>query len=91
MNLDTIVKTEYTSIYNMRPGEMCGMGKESLIVSHPGQPLGQFLKNLQANSSLKFENDIEFIADEWFHNEEWTKYIGQPMFFITDIKIEEVK
>jgi hypothetical protein len=53
MNLDTIVKTEYTSIYNMRPGEMCGMGKESLKVSHPGQPLGQF--------------------------------------FITDIKIEEVK
>lgn len=84
------VKTSYTSFYNFRPNECFGMGKESLIVSHPCMELSEFLEKLQYNSQLKHQDAIAYIGEEKIHVPEWENFIGQPMFFIFDIKIEPI-
>ena len=87
-----MIKYKYGSIYNMRPGELYGMGKESLNISGKGT-LEEFMNCLTRNSSIKFEDAYEYIIglDDRFEVEEWKPYIGQPMFFIVDIEYEEVK
>lgn len=90
---DPIVNYEYTHAYNFRPEEMYGMGKETLKISGKSK-LSEFLGYLQRNSSIKFED-----ATYWFHgldecienHEPWVPYIGQPMFYIYDIKITPVE
>lgn len=86
----TFMKYSYCTIYNFRPDETYGMGKESLKISGD-QPLNVFLKEIQYNSSLKHENAIEFIVgtEESIEREDWKPWIGQPMFYVTDIKIED--
>lgn len=83
------IKYQYTTIYNYRPNETFGMGKESLIIKGEGDVAG-FLENIARNSSIKFEDNIERIygTDEAFENPEWNDWIGRPMFLITDIKVE---
>jgi hypothetical protein len=84
------MKYSYGSIYNMRPGELYGMGKESLTVKGEAT-LEEFIKLLEHNSSLKHEDCKEYIigTDEWVEVEEWKPWIGQPMFFTVDIKVWE--
>jgi hypothetical protein len=86
------VKYEYTSAYNFRPEECFGMGKETITVSGEGD-LNEFLERLQRNSQLKHENDLDwgYCRDVPKQNPEWTPYIGQPMFYIYDLKIEPVE
>ncbi len=88
------VRYEYTSFYNFRPDELYGMGKENLRVQSPkeGVPIEKFLEIITQNSSLKHQNHYEAIygCDTLFEREDWKKYVGQPMFYITDIKVEIV-
>lgn len=89
-----MIKYSYSSIYNMRPGELYGMGKESLNISNPNPvTYKEFLDILVKNSNIKFEDDTEWIngTNDFVQNPEWTRYIGQPMFFLVDISYEEVK
>lgn len=83
------VKYSYHSIYNTRPDEMFGMGKESLIVSGETE-INKFFELMEHNSSLKHTNCLQWIigTDEYVEMEEWKSYLGQPMFFITDLKME---
>lgn len=79
----------YTTIYNFRPNEMFGMGKESVTCKGKGT-LEDFIKYISHNSSLKHENNKEYImgSDEFVEREDWTSWIGQPMFYIIDIKVD---
>lgn len=93
MTLDTIVDYSYTTIYNFRPDEMYGMGKESLICNGRGT-LGKFLEIIERNSSIKFEDAVyQFYGlDEHIDEyEPWVKWIGQPMYMIVDIKVTPVE
>lgn len=84
------MKFSYGSIYNFRPDELYGMGKESLIVSGEGT-LEEIFKTLQHNSSLKHTDCKEFIVgtEEMVERPDWKPWIDQPMFYIVDIKVEE--
>lgn len=88
------VRYEYTSVYNFRPDELYGMGKESLRVQSPkeGVPIEKFLETMRHNSSLKHENHYEAIIgfDTVFEREDWKRYVGQPKFYIVDIKVEVI-
>ena len=89
------VRYEYTTTYNFRPDELYGMGKESLTVisTTAGIPIEDFLRVLSKNSSLKHENAYEAIygSHEMYEREDWKPWIGQPMFYVTDIKVEIVE
>ena len=89
------VRYKYTSIYNMRPEELYGMGKESLTVTSPpeGIEFEEFCRMMKHNSSLVFEDAYMMIlgTEEMVEIDEWKPYIGQPMFFIVDLEIEKVK
>ena len=83
------VDFEYTSIYNFRPEEGYGMGKESII--HSGTAyLVDFIRILEDNSSLKHDsaNEYNYVPEEPIHREDWVAWIGQPMFKLVDIKIK---
>jgi hypothetical protein len=84
------IKYEYSTTYNFRPDELYGMGKESMKISNPSSTMEQFLETLSHNSSLKHRTAVEYIygSEESIHREDWIPYIGQPMFYITDIKYE---
>lgn len=84
------MKISYSTWYNFRPGEGYGMGKESLKVTGEWESLEEFMKTLEYNSSLKHKDNKEWIVgtEDFVENDEWTKWIGQPMFFIYDIEIE---
>ena len=86
-----MMKTSYTTIYNFRPNEMYGMGKESLIISGEYSSIEKFMKNLMYNSSLKHENAKEWIVgtETYIEREDWIPWIGQPMFYIVEIKLDE--
>lgn len=86
-------KYQYSSIYNMRPNEMYGMGKESITVSGQTDDIDSLLEILSKNSSIKFVNNLEGFmgTEEVFEREDWNEYIGQPMFFLTDLKIEKIE
>lgn len=86
-----MMKTSYSTIYNFRPNEMYGMGKESLIISGEYTSLEEFMENLMYNSSLKHENAKEYSwpSYECIEREDWIPWIGQPMFYIVDIKLDE--
>jgi hypothetical protein len=85
-------KTSYTTIYNFRPGELYGMGKESLTVTGVTEDLVKWFGYISHNSSLKHENAIEhaYGLDECWEREDWKPWIGQPMFYVVDIKWEPV-
>jgi hypothetical protein len=90
---DPIVKYEYAMAYNFRPDELYGMGKESLRTSGQDK-LSKVLERLQYNSSIKFKDaTYQFYGlDECIETHEpWVPYIGQPMFFVYDIKITPVE
>jgi hypothetical protein len=76
----------------MRPNELYGMGKESLTCTSEHETLDDFLVYLSKNSSSKHENNVEFIlgSEDCFEIEAWKEYIGQPRFFIVDIKVEKI-
>jgi hypothetical protein len=80
----------YSSIYNFRPDELYGMGKESITIQGKGT-IQKFLELLQHNSSLKHEDCKEFIVgtEETVEHKDWKDWIGQPMFYIVDIKLEK--
>ena len=86
------IRYEYCTSYNFRPGELYGMGKESLKVQSPeeGTSVKTFLEILSHNSSLKHTNITESIygTTETFEREDWKPWLGQPKFYITDIKFE---
>jgi hypothetical protein len=88
------IRYEYSTSYNFRPDELYGMGKESLRVQSPreGVPIEQFLDQIQKNSSIKHVNHHQIIygSDIVVEMEDWKPWIGQPMFYITDIKVEIV-
>lgn len=86
------VETEYTSLYNMRPDELYGMGRESLTISGKSK-LGDFLKMLESASSQKHQNNLYPImgSTESFPLTEWDKYIGRPSNYIVDIKIKQIE
>lgn len=86
------VKYEYTSIYNRRPEEGYGMGTENLTVSGESD-LMEFLERLQHNSSLRHTDNKMFIVstETMVEIPEWNDWIGQPMFFIVDIKIVPIE
>jgi len=80
--------TKYSTVYNMRPEELYGMGKESLT-AYSGRPekMTDFMDQLRRNSSLKHENTEQgfYGTEEYIEREDWIPYLGQPMFFIVDI------
>lgn len=86
------VRYSYSSTYNFRPDELYGMGKESLDIQSPpeGVPVEQFFKMMEHNSNLKHESHYEAIigSDILFEREDWKRWVGQPMFYITNIKVE---
>ena len=86
------VRYEYTSIYNYRPDELYGMGRESLRIQSPreGVPIEQFLEAMRHNSSIKHTNNLEGIygTDIVVEREDWNRYVGQPKFYMIDIKVE---
>jgi hypothetical protein len=77
----------------MRPNELYGMGKESITVTGQTDDVDSLLEILSKNFSIKFENNLEGImgTEEFVEREDWNEYIGQPMFFLTDLKIEKVE
>jgi hypothetical protein len=77
----------------MRPNELYGMGKESITVTGQTDDVDSLLEILSKNFSIKFENNLEGImgTEEFVEREDWNRYIGQPMFFLTDLKIEKVE
>jgi hypothetical protein len=91
MNTTELLYLEKCSTrYNVRPGEICGMGKESTTswTTIP-EPLVDIVNRLAYNSSLKHEDNLEWIygTEEFRVREDWTSWIGEPMFFIYDIEI----
>ena len=87
------VRYQYASLYNFRPDEMYGMGKESLTVGPgPAIPIEDFFKMIEHNSSLKHKDNKEYIygSDMVIEREDWKPWIGQPMFYIVDLKIEVI-
>lgn len=87
------IRYEYTTTYNFRPNELYGMGKESLCIKSPLASMEMFIESLAHNSSLKHENAYEAIygSHEIIEREDWKPWIGQPMFYITDIKYEIIE
>jgi len=85
-------KTSYTTIYNFRPNELYGMGTESLIITGTiaAEELENWFINVAQNSTLKHENATEYAygLDECWEREDWKPWIGQPMFYVVDIKWE---
>lgn len=88
------IKTSYTTIYNMRPEEMFGMGKESLICTGviEEEELNDFFKRVAENSCIKHDSILEYAygSEECWEREDWKPYVGQPMFYVVDIKWEYV-
>lgn len=83
------IKYSYTTIYNYRPGEQIGHGKEPMTFTGEST-LSDFAQHIEFNSSIKFETNIEFsyCLEKQVVRDDWNDYIGQPMYFITDVKIE---
>jgi hypothetical protein len=84
----------YSSIYNRRPGEGYGMGNESLNVYGNGkETLEDFMSRLVENSSIKHKTSTEYIygTDIPVPRPDWISYIGQPAFFVTDVRFRENK
>jgi hypothetical protein len=89
------IRYEYSTVYNFRPDELYGMGKESLRVQSPkeGVSLESFLEIISHNSNLKHTSITEYIygLSQGFEREDWKPWLGQPMFYMTDIKCEIVE
>lgn len=86
------IHASYGSLYNRRPGEAYGMGTENLTTSSYTTPKA-FLEQLSHNSSIKFKSAVEYVSLDGKDiriNTDWTPYIGQPMFYVVDIKIKEL-
>lgn len=76
----------------MRPGELYGMGKESLTISGEDE-LFNVIELICRSSKIKHTNCLQGIlgTTEFVEMEEWKRYIGQPAFFIVDIEITPIE
>jgi hypothetical protein len=85
-------KTSYTTIYNRRPQEMYGMGTEDLISTGVTEDLIDWFGYISQNSTLKHDSILEYAygSEECWEREDWKPWIGQPMFYVVDIKWEPV-
>ena len=87
---DKLYLYSHSTTYNFRPGELYGMGKESLTVTATiPKTLEEIFEELTRWSSIKHDSIKEafYGMDLVVEREDWKKWLGQPMYYITDIKV----